>query len=202
MTKSAIVLRPARAADAEALAQFTVAAGHGVMEVLYGGLVPGQSTLQTVLERRISHAGGFAEWPLWVVAEADGGNVLGGVNAFPHDVFDIAPRDPLIGDDRRAALANLSALEQRARGTYYLNLIAVAPQVRGRGVGALLVAEAERQARAQRFSRLTLSTFAADAGLMRFYAACGLTVIGTAPIEPHPALEHGGDWALLAKDLS
>lgn len=202
MTRNSATIRPATEDDAATLAMFSVLAGHGVMDIFYGGLVPGQTTRQTVEQRRIRSPGNFAAWRRWKVAADGDGRAMGGVNAFPHELFDAHPADPLIGPERHAALAALSGLEKRARGSYHLNLIAVAPEARGRGVGALLVAEADRQARAAGFKTLTLSTFEADAGLMRFYAGCGFAVIGTAPIEPHPALEHGGNWALLRKSLA
>jgi GNAT superfamily N-acetyltransferase len=201
MTRNSAAIRPARPADAPVLAALTVHAGHGVMDVFYAGLVPGLSTQEAVEQRRIRSAGNYAEWPRWMVAEDTAGAVLGGVNAFAHDVFGESPADPLIGPDRHAALASLSRLEDQARGTYYLNLIAVSPAARGKGIGSLLVAEAERQARAAQFGRLTLSTFESDEGLMRFYGGHGFRVLGTAPIMPHPALDHGGNWALLCKDL-
>lgn len=202
MTRNSATIRPATLDDAAVLADFTVHAGHGVMDIYYDSLIPGHSTREAVEARRIRSPGNFAEWQRWKVAVDDSGSVLGGVNAFPHDVFDTSPADPLIGMERREVLDNLSRLEERARGTYYLNLIAVAPEARGHGIGAILMAEAIRQAREAAFARITLSTFEADAGLMRFYAGQGFQVLGTAPIEPHPALEHGGNWVLLYRDLT
>jgi|GEM_PF-328921 len=195
------VIRDGRPEDAMMLASFAMAAGHGLLEIFYGGLIPGRSTQQAVAERRILRPGAFAEFHRWRVLEDGAGTVLGGLNAFPHDVFNTAAPDELLTAERLDSVASLSALEASADGTFYVNMIAVAPEARGKGAGASLMAEAERLARAAGFGVLTLSTFEADAGLIRFYQRNGFEVIGTAPIAPHPLLEYGGNWALLAKTL-
>jgi GNAT superfamily N-acetyltransferase len=195
----AIRLREARAEDEAALAGFAHMAGHGVMEMCYQGLVPGQPLLDTIVERRIRWPGGFCHWQRWTLAEDDAGRAVGGMNCFPHSVFDVSPPDPLLLGERLAAFDSLTDLEHQAHGSYYLNMIAVAPHARGQGIGALLVAEALAKARAAGFAMLSLATFEADAGLMNFYAAQGFKVTGTAPIAPHPSIEFGGNWALLGR---
>ena len=202
MPKHTIVIRDAVAEDTMALAELAMQAGHGLLEIFYGGLIPGKTTVEIVADRRMRRAGSFSETSRWRIAEDARGIMLGAVNCFPHAVFETAAPDPLLGADRMAATASLSDLEAEARGTYYLNMIAVFPARRGGGIGAALVAEAERLARRHGFHRLTLSTFEADAALVGFYRRNGFRILGTRPIAPHAALEHGGNWALMAKDLA
>ncbi|MFT3987079.1 GNAT family N-acetyltransferase [Aestuariivirga sp.] len=195
-------IRDGRPEDAMMLAGFAIAAGHGLMEIFYGGLIPGKTTQEIVAERRVLRRGAFAEYRRWRVLEDGDGRALGGLNVLPHDVFDASPPDELLTADRLNSVASLSALEASAKGTFYLNMIAVVPEMRGKGAGALLIAEAERLARAAGFDVLTLSTFEADQSLIRFYRRNGFEIIGTAAIAPHPLLDYGGNWALLAKTLS
>ncbi|MBI2717492.1 MAG: GNAT family N-acetyltransferase [Rhizobiales bacterium] len=201
MTDRDIAIRDAVVTDASALAGLAVLAGHGLMDVFYGGLVPGKSTRELVLERRILWPGGFCAFPRWRVAVDGAGHVIGGLNSFPHHLFESAAPDPLVGDERWAIVAALSELEAAARDSYYVNMIAVAPEARKMGLGSLLMVEAERMARAQDFATVSLATFAGDPGLVSFYRRLGYAIRGTRPIAPHPTLEVGGDWALMAKDL-
>lgn len=90
------VLRPATADDASHLAAFARMAGHGLMELFYQGLLPDQSLDEIIIQRRIAMPGSFNHWQRWVVAENSAGAIMGGLNAFPHDVFDTSPPDPLL----------------------------------------------------------------------------------------------------------
>jgi ribosomal protein S18 acetylase RimI-like enzyme len=196
-----IAIRDALAADTMQLAQLAIMAGHGLLDIFYGGLIPGKSTAEIVAERRMLHPGNFAELANWRVARDGAGGVLGALNSFPHDVFEKSPPDPLLTAERLAVVDTLTKLETSAIGTYYINIIAVFPGHRNGGIGGKLLAEAERLARRGGFRRLALSTFAADTRLVDFYRSHGFRVLGTRPITPHPALEHGGNWALMGRDL-
>lgn len=197
---SAITLRNATAEDAPRLAEFARQAGHGLMEFYYDGLVPGRSMLESIADRRINWPGGFNHWSRWRVASDGDGQVLGGLNAFPHHVFDQSPADPLLDGWRMDLTGGLWEMElSLARGTFYLNMIAVDPKARGQGLGNVLMTECLRLAAEADYGCVTLSTFEADAGLMAFYGRHGFEVLGRTPIPEHPAIELGGHWALLAR---
>lgn len=196
-----IAIRDAVAADAMQLAQLAIMAGHGLLDIFYGGLVPGKSTAEIIAERRMLRPGNFAELANWRVAMDGTGGVLGALNSFPHDVFEKSPPDPLLTAERLAVVDTLTELELSAIGTYYINIVAVFPECRKGGIGSALMAEAEKLARRGGFRRLALSTFAADTGLVDFYRRHGFRIHDTRPITPQPALDHGGDWALMTRDL-
>ena len=196
----AIAIRDAVAADALHLARLAIMAGHGLLDIFYGGLVQGKSTAEIVAERRMLSKGNFAELANWRVAAADG-SLLGALNSFPHAVFGTSPPDPLLTAERLSVVDALTELETSATGAYYINIVAVYPECRKTGIGGKLMAEAERLARRGGFRRMALSTFAADTGLVDFYRRQGFRIRGTRPIAPHPALEHGGEWALMVRDL-
>lgn len=195
-------IRPATSADAPALAEYARLAGHGLMELYYDGLVPGQTVNQSIAARRINNPESFNHWSRWSVATGSGGEALGGLNCFPHAVFYDSPSDPLLSGWQMDLTSGLWDMELAlAKGTFYLNMIAVNPDARGRGLGNILMAEFLRRAQAEGFSRVTLCTYEADANLMDFYRHHGFGAIGRCPIPSHPALEYGGDWVLLARDI-
>jgi GNAT superfamily N-acetyltransferase len=195
------VIRDAVLADTMDLARLAVMAGHGLLDIFYRGLVPGKSTVEIVAERRMLRTGNFAELVNWRVAMDRDGRVLGALNSFPHDIFDKSEPDPLLTAERLAVVDALTELEVSAKGTYYINIIAVFPERRKAGVGRMLMAEAERLARRNGFRRLALNTFEADTGLVDFYRGHGFQILATRAIVPHPDLEHGGNWALMVRDL-
>ena len=196
-----LVIRNGAASDAEDLARLAMMAGHGLLDIFYGGLIPGKSTLEIVAERRILWPGGFCEARNWRVIEDAGHHLLGGLNSFPHDLFASASPDPLLSADRLATAASLTELEAAATGTYYVNMIAVLPERRRAGAGAALMAEAERLARLNGFRRIMLSTYEANVRLVNFYRGQGFHIHATKAIAPHPLLDHNGNWALMARDL-
>ena len=63
------------------------------------------------------------------------GHICGGLNAFPYDVFFTSTPDELLTADRLSTVASLSEMEEGAAGSYYINMIAVAPEARGLGFG-------------------------------------------------------------------
>ena len=197
----AITIRDATAGDAAVLAAFARLAGHGLMDLFYEGLVPGRSVLETIMDRRICSEGSFSHWSRWRVAVDEKDRALGGLNAFPHAVFLDQPSDPLLTGWRMDLTAGLWDMELAlGQGSFYLNMIAVDPELRRLGIGHLLMDECLRLASRSGQTRVTLSTFEADGQLMAFYARHGFTVEGRTPIPDHPALDLKGDWVLLARE--
>lgn len=196
-----ILIRDATPADALALAELTIMAGHGLHEVFYAGLIPGNSTAEIIADRRILRSGNFSSHALWRVAASAQGEILGALNSFPQEIFGQSLADPLLTPTRTKIADAITELEMSATGTYYINILAVFPECRGSGVGEALMAEADRLARRDEFNRLTLCTFEADNRTVAFYQRQGFKIIDTRPIVPHPGLEHSGNWALMARDL-
>lgn len=93
-------IRNADKADAHSLAQIAVMAGHGLMQLLYDGLLPGKSLMDTIIERRFFASQSFSSLAHWRVAADRSGNVLGGLNSFSHAVMMTAAPDPLLDESR------------------------------------------------------------------------------------------------------
>ena len=196
-----ILIREALAEDALALAEVAIMAGHGVMELLYEGLLPGKSLAETIIDRRIAAPASFSALGRWRVATDAAGGILGALNSFPSAVLLDAPPDPLLDEARLAPLAALSELEAACRDSYSVNIIAVFPRHRGSGAGAALMREAERLARAEGFRRMSLCTFESDPALLGFYRRHGFEVQATCPIGEHPAFTASGNFALMTREL-
>ena len=176
-------------------------AGHGVMELFYEGLVPGKSVIDCVMARRILDRDSFAAFKRWRVATDASGNFLGALNGLPHKALMDAPDDPLLDDTKMRSIAGLLELEEIPVDSYYVNIIAVYPQHRRSGAGAALMRDAERQARVQKFSRMSLCTFEEDPGLMGFYLGQGFQTQERRAIAPHPAIGMSGHFVLLTREL-
>lgn len=70
----------------------------------------------------------------------------------------------------------------------YLTDMAVRPDYQGRGVGRLLLAEAERVAHEAGADMIRLDAYDAEAGAGEFYGACGFTFAGRATYRGIPLL--------------
>lgn len=202
VTPRQIRIRDAVPGDALSLAQLTIMAGHGLHEIFYGGLIAGKSTAEIIAERRIRNPTNFSSLAWWRVAIDGQGQTLGALNSFPHLVFAASAPDPLLTAERQAVAGSITELEASATGTYYINIIAVVPERRSGGIGAALMAEGVRLASLAGFGQLALSTFEADVRLLDFYRRHGFKIADTRPIEPHPGLDYGGNWALMTRSLS
>lgn len=196
-----MIMRNAVAADASTLAEVAMMAGHGIMTMLYEGLVPGKTVVQALIDRRILNPKSHSALHHWRIAESDDRAFLGAVNCFPQSVLMAAEPDPLLVEDRVLPVAELGELENLAVDSYYINLIAVFPQHRRSGAGRALVAEAERLARQARMTKLSLCTYEADASLMSFYDSLGFTVRERRSIRANPFFPSSGNWVLLTRDL-
>ena len=71
-----------------------------------------------------------------------------------------------------AAILGFAALLQHG-DALEVDLLAVAPETQKRGIGRMLLADAEAQARAKGFARLELHTAAMFGHLLRLYASAG-----------------------------
>jgi len=194
---TALIIRDAEHRDLRDLALLMLVSGHGVIELLYEGLLPGRDLIDVLVERRLDNPQSFAHLSNWRVASFGGGRVEGAVCALPFADYDSVPGDPLVTSERRAPIQELMDLEAGLAGTYCLTNIAVREGGRGRGIGQALLADTAARARAAGFGRIGLSTFGDDPAVMGFYRRAGFRVIDTAPMRPHPGIAAEGRWAIL-----
>ena len=201
MNGSGVTVRAAQERDAPALAELAIMASHGVMNLLYQGLIPGQSVAEAIIERRIRNSDSFCALRHWSVAQDAHGTVLGALNSLPNDQLVRSGGDPEIGRDRLEPLTKLFELDPFLTNTYHVNMVAVFPEHRRSGAGRALMREAEVLARQYALHAISLTTYEADAGLIAFYGKLGYTIRERRSIPPHPLLEFSGNWVLMIRDL-
>ena len=110
-----------------------------------------------------------------------------------------APTDPRLTADRVAVLAPFTALAEEARGSYYINAIAVCPDCRGGGIGNRLLARAMADAQQQGFAEASLIVFEQNSRVVALYRRLGFEIISRRPTVPHVLLRHSGDLLLMMR---
>ena len=188
--------RPAAKADASALAVLVDIAGEGLPAHLWNTLkAPGQSILEVGRERAAREEGGFS-YRNAIIAEVDGeiaACLVGYRLDDPYDLGDLEQAPPVVRP--------LVLLEAKARGSWYVNVLATFPEFRRCGVGIELLGIAEGKAREEGAHALSVIVAAENERAARLYAAAGYEALATEPIFAFPGCPHGGDWLLMVKPL-
>jgi ribosomal protein S18 acetylase RimI-like enzyme len=188
--------RPAAKADASALAVLVDIAGEGLPAYLWSTLkAPGQSILEVGRERAAREEGGFS-YRNAVVAEV-GGEVAACLVGYrlddPYDLGNLAGIPELVRP--------LVLLEAKARGSWYVNVLATFPEFRRQGIGLELLGIAEQKARAAGAGAMSVIVAGENEAAARLYRRAGFTAAALEPIVPFPGYTHTGDWVLLTKRL-
>ena len=194
-----VVLRPAREADIPDLAQLFILAGDGIVDALYHDLVPGVST-EKLFEWRFRQVGSVKSYEYCWIAQ-DGPRPVGMVHAFPIDRLADAPSDPRLTSDRLALLVPIAELDEKARGSYYINVIAVYPDCRSGGIGSRLLARAVSDAQQQGFAEASLVVFEQNTGAVSLYQRLGFQIVARSPVVPHPLVRRTGNMLLMTRRL-
>ncbi len=183
-------LRPAVPDDAQDLARLVNLAGEGLPLHLWAAMAgPGETGWDVGRQRALRDAGAFT-WRNAVLAEAEGA-VAGGLVTYR-----LAP-DPQPLDGLPEAFQNLQALENLAPDSQYINVLAVYPAFRNRGIARVLLAEAAR-----RGGGAPLSLIVADRNrpALSLYTAEGFAERARLPLRP-PAgwSSDSAHWVLLTR---
>jgi len=196
MPKVEATIRPARKADAAALAALIDIAGEGLPVFLWTGMkAPEQSVFEFGRARAARDEGGFS-YKNATVAEVDGEVVAALVDyrlEAPYETGDLAKLPEVVRP--------LVTLEAKAPGSWYINVVASFPEFRGQGIGARLLALAEERGRAQGAKSASMIVASENAGAMRLYDRSGYRETARAAVVEFPGCAHGGDWVLMAKPI-
>jgi ribosomal protein S18 acetylase RimI-like enzyme len=192
-----LVIRPATRFDAMDLVAFVDMAGEGFASHFWGTMAAaGQSPLEIGRSRALRDTGSFS-WRNAVIAEVDdqaAGALIG------YTIADPVPRSEI--DDAPALVRPLAELEAKAPGHWYVNVLAVHPEFRRHGVGAALLAEADRTGEAAGTKGMAIIVASENHRAVRLYLRCGYREAARRPINPFPGYKRGGDWVLLTKPHS
>lgn len=166
-------IRPAEPEDADDLARLINLASDGMSLYLWQTSAPkGMDPWDYGRMRACDPAIGF-NWRNSVVAALDG-VVAGSVVFYP------LPEEPQpIGPDLPAIFVPLIELENLARNTVYINVLAVYPEFRGRGIGRRLMEHVEAEASGHDLSLIVEN---ANAVARSLYQSLGFVTEAQRPI--------------------
>lgn len=181
----AVTLRPATPEDAAQAAPLIHAAGPALYDHLFGPTRADALALFQTLFTQTDSLFSFTNGTVAVRPGAQGERVVGLALAVPAGGYHRGRDVPrlLLRRGPRFLLGMLRAAWDLRRSTlpppadaYYLGILAVAPEERGRGVGARLLDEAARRARTSGCAQLCLHAELGNAGARRFYEREGFQV--------------------------
>lgn len=189
-------IRKATKQDAADLAYLIDLAGEGLGSYLWSEMAePGQTPLEVGALRAARDEGNFSYRNMKVCVEGD--EVLGMLLGYPQpDSYDI---DDL--DDLPPVVRPLIELEAKAPGSWYVNGLAIYELHQGKGIGSLLMAEAESLARAANCSTLSLIAASENRGARKLYERLGYQAGCRRPVFEFPGCKHGGDWVLMTRSV-
>jgi len=164
-----MTFRPATKADAPALAELVNYAGEGLPFYLWTKLAKEGEDPWAVGRARAQREEGAFSYRNATVIEADGecaGCLIG---------YEIADTPKPISPDMPPIFVPFQELENLAPGTWYINVLAVQPKFRNRGLGAKLIALAEDTGRKAGKRGMSLVVADKNIGARRLYALHGYT---------------------------
>ncbi len=187
-------IRRATADDIPHLARFQIQAYGGYNEVLYDGLVPGQST-ESLVQPQFAQPNTTPFYENhWIAMH--GGQVAGGIHAFPMEDMAGFLRDPLVPEERHE-MAEEYLHHLPAPGTYYVHALAVNPEFHRKGIASTLLSLGLKHAAEKGFAECSLYVFAENVGAVALYKKHGFKEVGRYTVTEHPLLYFTGDMLLM-----
>ena len=188
-------MRPARREDADVLARLTDMAGHGLPFHLWAeAAAAGESPLEAGRRRVEREEGNFSYRNAGVieVAGAVAAGLIGYRQPEPYSLDGIETFSPVVQP--------LVRLQAFSPGSWYVHIVAVLPEHRGKGLGSLLLADAERRAHEVGARSLSLIVASENPKALRLYEHIGYRSLARRPVVGFPGF-HGGDWVLMTKPV-
>jgi ribosomal protein S18 acetylase RimI-like enzyme len=190
--------RQARESDALDLACLIDSASRGLALWLWSSVrKPDQSTIEVARDRIRTLTASPHYYRAFTVVEIDGavaGALTGRLLPIPYQRGDSA--------DLPDAFEPVLELEALAAGSWYLNVISVYPEFRGRGLGSALLSKAEEIARLADAPLISLIVEEANAGALKFYLRHGFEEWTRRPYIAFPGSKDEGDFILLRKQIT
>lgn len=95
----------------------------------------------------------------------------------------------------------LVELEQCVPGSYYINMIAVQPEYRNRGIGSKFLDRANRLAQEEGCDLLSIEVFEQNKAALRLYQKHGYEVMESRPVVPHECHPYDSNILLLTRKV-
>lgn len=188
--------RPAEEQDCTDLVLFADMATRRLTSHLWDGNArPGQSAFEIGRDVIRTDAAHFMHYKNWRVAVRNG-RTIGGVNC------NLMP-EPIRGSAQASEFVRgLNELKAIAAGTWYIACAALHSEYQGHGFGGGLLAEAERLARSEGASRMTLMVGSFNLNAGRLYHKLGFSEWERRPFTAFAGSDPVGDWILMVRDLA
>jgi len=188
--------RPATADDAAALTDLVHFASEGMALHVWTRIAgPGGDPWQIGRERARRETGSFS-YRNAVMVEQPAGQVAAGLIGYA-----LPDLPEPVSDDMPPMFVPLQELENLAPSSWYVNILAVLPQFRGKGLGVTLLGVADETGRALAKKGMSVIVSDANPGARRLYERCGYRVAATRPMVKEGWDGHGANWVLLTKPL-
>jgi len=171
-------------------------AGEGIPAYLWGKMAEGdESPIEVGARRAARGEGSFSYTNARICVEKE--HLLGMMVSYkqpdPYELDDLS--------DYPEVVRPLVQLEAKAPGSWYVNAVATYAEYRGKGVGRLLMQDAEGRARENDCSLMSLIVASENGGAKNLYEHLGYETVAAKPVIPYPGCLHGGDWLLMVKHL-
>ena len=171
-------------------------AGHGLPAWVWSGArSKGQSIIEVGLSRAMREDADFSYRNAHML-EQDGeiaGMVLG--YGQPESF------GPVDSSEVHEVFRPLVELEAEAPGSWYLNIVAMFPEYRGRGLGTGLLDHADALAKATGAGLLSLIVDSDNHGARRLYNRTGYRERARRAYVSFPGSSRQGDWLLMVKEI-
>ena len=191
------MIRPAVKLDASELVCLIDCAGYGIPLGVWNGMLGDEaSVLEVGRKRAMREEGGFSYRNAWI-AERDGA-VAGALVGYRFDdEIDLSDID-----DVPATFRPLMELEAEAPGSWYVNVLAVHVEHRGKGIGGALLDHADQTAATTDTRSMSIIIESENHGARRLYEAKGYMVTARRPRVAFETDRTGSaEWLLMVKDL-
>ena len=191
-------IRAARKADASEMVALIDCAGYGMPLWIWQGMKSDEaSVLEVGRMRAMRDEGGFSYRNAHIIE--DDGNVMGMLIGYPID-------DPYdMGDMEKTpeAFRPLVELEAQVPGSWYVNVVAVHAEHRGKGLGSRLLGHAEYVARQTRNGTMSIIFESRNLKAYSLYERLGYREAARRPRVAFPGdATHSEEWILMKKRVS
>jgi len=190
------IIRKATPDDATLLMRVIDMASDGVIPALWDEMAPEGMDGAAVGLALVTAEDGDFSYRNGTVLEEDGA-ALGGMIAYR-----LPPTPHPAGPDVPEAFAGVEELAMLVPDHWYINVVAIVPEGRGRGLGTALLDDAEAQARHSGAPGLALIVAASNTGAVRAYDRTGYRERARRPFDASMFGAQPTEAVLMVKQLS
>ena len=189
-----IQYRTGRKADCARIAQLINIASGGVIEYMFNGLVPNQTSTEIIAHNIKSDHEPYS-YKNVIVAE-DNGKIVGLALSFPAEYHQIT--DEMRQFFPKERLAHLQYFyAARVESSSFLDALCVDEAYQRKGIGSQLIALTKQKARQNGYDWLSLIVFADNQTAQGVYQKNGFEVVEKVTLQRHEHIPHEGGCMLM-----